>query len=127
MATLFLLLVLAIGLLAPMATNFRITFALASALADAVDDAANAGTAAVINIYSGTVPTEAIERVVRYARSKGAARFGGLVPTNLYGQRVSLGLLESIARARGCMVAQVALTTMVTMGNQASGETGLKS
>ena len=52
----------------------------------------------------GTVPTEAIDRVVRYARSKGTARFGGLVPTNLYGQRVSLGLLNAIGRAGGANV-----------------------
>ena len=49
----------------------------------------------------GTVPSESIQRVVFYARSRGAARFGGLVPTNLYGQRVSQALLGSAQRAGG--------------------------
>ena len=49
----------------------------------------------------GTVPSESIDRTVRYARSKGAARFGGLVPTNLYGQRVSHALLTAVQRTGG--------------------------
>ena len=49
----------------------------------------------------GTVPSESIGRAVHYARSKGAARFGGLVPTNLYGQRVSHALFSSVQQAGG--------------------------
>jgi ABC-type branched-subunit amino acid transport system substrate-binding protein len=47
----------------------------------------------------GTAPSDSIERVVLYARGKGATRFGGLVPTNLYGQRVSQALLGAVQRA----------------------------
>jgi len=47
----------------------------------------------------GTVPTESIGRVIQFAKSRGAARFGGLVPTNLYGQRVSQAFLGSVQRA----------------------------
>lgn len=43
----------------------------------------------------GTVPTVSIDRVVEYARGKGAKRLGGLVPKNLYGERISLGLLSA--------------------------------
>jgi branched-chain amino acid transport system substrate-binding protein len=49
----------------------------------------------------GTTPSDSIERVVFYARGRGAARFGGLVPTNLYGQRVSQALLGSAQRTGG--------------------------
>lgn len=42
-----------------MALEFRITNAVASALADAFDDAVNAGTAALIRIYDGTIPATA--------------------------------------------------------------------
>ena len=51
----------------------------------------------------GTSPSDSIDRAVRYARGKGAARFGGLVPTNLYGQRVSQALLGSVQRTGGKM------------------------
>ena len=40
----------------------------------------------------GTAPSDSIDRTVRYARSKGAAKFGGVVPTNLFGQ-VAIGYL----------------------------------
>jgi ABC-type branched-subunit amino acid transport system substrate-binding protein len=49
----------------------------------------------------GTVPSESIGRAIGYARSKGAKRFGGLVPTNLYGQRVSQALLGAAQGSGG--------------------------
>ena len=61
----------------------------------------------------GTVPTESIGRVVQFAKGRGAARFGGLVPTNLYGQRVSQAFLGSVQSA-GAKVG----------GLQAYGQTG---
>ncbi|HEX6218420.1 MAG TPA: penicillin-binding protein activator [Sphingomicrobium sp.] len=61
----------------------------------------------------GTVPSESIDRVVNFARSRGAARFGGLVPTNLYGQRVSQAYLGAVQRAGGSLG-----------GLQAYGQTG---
>lgn len=42
-----------------MAADFIITNAVAKAMLDTFDDQANAGTAAVINIYDGTVPADA--------------------------------------------------------------------
>ena len=48
----------------------------------------------------GTVPTESIDRIVDYAKDKGARRFGGLVPKNLYGERISLGLLGAAQRGK---------------------------
>ena len=44
----------------------------------------------------GFTPGQAIDRVVRYSRSKGAARFGALVPTGLYGQRAAQAMLGSV-------------------------------
>lgn len=61
----------------------------------------------------GTVPTESIDRVIGFAKGHGAARFGGLVPKNLYGERISLGLLGAAQRAK------------VTVGGiQSYGQTG---
>jgi ABC-type branched-subunit amino acid transport system substrate-binding protein len=51
----------------------------------------------------GTVPSDSIDRVIHYARGKGAIRFGGLVTTNLYGQRVSQAFLSAVQRAGGKM------------------------
>ena len=48
----------------------------------------------------GTVPTESIDRVIDYAKGRGATRFGGLVPKNLYGERISHGLLSAAQRAK---------------------------
>ncbi len=42
-----------------MAADFIITNAVAKAMLDTLDDQANAGTAAVINIYDSTVPADA--------------------------------------------------------------------
>jgi hypothetical protein len=42
-----------------MPADFIITNAVAQAIANLIDDQANAGTAAVINIYSGSVPADA--------------------------------------------------------------------
>lgn len=49
----------------------------------------------------GVVPSQAIHRVVSYARGKGAQRFAGLVPTGLYGQRSAQALLGSAQRSGG--------------------------
>jgi hypothetical protein len=82
-ALLFLLLLV----LPLLAVNFRITFAVASAMADTFDDQANLGTAAVINIYDGTVPAEAdtalgaqvlLAQLVMSATAFGAASNGVL-------------------------------------------------
>ncbi len=52
----------------------------------------------------GSTPGQAIDRVVRYSRGRGAARFGALVPTGLYGQRAAQAMLGSVRGAGGQMV-----------------------
>ena len=51
----------------------------------------------------GFTPGQAIDRVVRYSRSRGAARFGALVPTGLYGQRAAQAMLGSVRSSGGTM------------------------
>ena len=51
----------------------------------------------------GFTPGQAIDRVVRYSRGKGAARFGALVPTGLYGQRAAQAMLGSVRSSGGQM------------------------
>ncbi len=52
----------------------------------------------------GFAPTQSIERIVGYARSKGMTRFAGLVPNGLYGQRASTAFLRSVEAAGGQVV-----------------------
>ena len=52
----------------------------------------------------GATPGQAIDRVVRYERGKGASRFGALVPTGLYGQRAAQAMLGSV-RSSGATMA----------------------
>lgn len=49
----------------------------------------------------GFTPGQAIDRVVRFSRGKGAARFGALVPTGLYGQRAAQAMLGSVRSSGG--------------------------
>jgi branched-chain amino acid transport system substrate-binding protein len=53
----------------------------------------------------GVTPASAIDRVVSYVRGRGAARFGALVPTGLYGQRAAQAMLASVRAAKGRMIA----------------------
>ena len=52
----------------------------------------------------GFTPGQAIDRVVRFSRGKGAARFGALVPTGLYGQRAAQAMLGSVRSSGGQLV-----------------------
>jgi branched-chain amino acid transport system substrate-binding protein len=52
----------------------------------------------------GFTPGQAIDRVVRFVRGKGATRFGALVPTGLYGQRAAQAMLGSVRSSGGQMV-----------------------
>jgi len=49
----------------------------------------------------GFTPDQSISRVVAYARSKGTASFGALVPTGLYGQRAAQALLAAVRKSGG--------------------------
>ena len=53
----------------------------------------------------GFTPAQSIERVVRYARSKGMSRFAGLVPSGLYGRSAANALIKAAESAGGSVVA----------------------
>ena len=53
----------------------------------------------------GFVPGQSVERVVAYSRSKGHARFGALVPKNVYGDRSAAAFRAAVAEAGGTLVA----------------------
>ncbi|MBY8828412.1 penicillin-binding protein activator [Hephaestia mangrovi] len=52
----------------------------------------------------GYVPSQAIDRVVSYAQSRGVTTFAGLMPNGLYGQRASTAFLRSVEDAGGQVV-----------------------
>ena len=52
----------------------------------------------------GFAPAQSIERIVAYAKSRGATKFAGLVPAGLYGQRASTALLRSVEAEGGQVV-----------------------
>ncbi|MEO6580279.1 MAG: penicillin-binding protein activator [Sphingomicrobium sp.] len=52
----------------------------------------------------GSTPGQAIDRVVRFSRGKGAARFGALVPTGLYGQRAAQAILGAVRSSGGQLI-----------------------
>ena len=49
----------------------------------------------------GFTPDQSIDRVVSFARTKGANSFGALVPTGLYGQRAAQALLGAVRKSGG--------------------------
>jgi ABC-type branched-subunit amino acid transport system substrate-binding protein len=53
----------------------------------------------------GFVPTQSIDRIVGYAKGRGASNFAGLVPNGTYGQRASTAMLRSVEGVGGRMVA----------------------
>lgn len=52
----------------------------------------------------GFTPAQSIDRVVRFARSKGMTKFAGLTPTGVYGQRAANTFLRSVESAGGQVV-----------------------
>lgn len=52
----------------------------------------------------GFNPGQSVERVVAYARSRGAQRFAALVPTGVYGQRTGQALVRAVETAGGTLV-----------------------
>ena len=65
------------------------------------NDASVAGDGTYILGYA---PQQSIERVVDYARGRGIANFGGLVPNALYGTRASTAFLRAVEGAGGRVV-----------------------
>lgn len=58
------------------------------------------------NVYLlGHIPSQSINRIVDYAKSKGMTRFGALVPNGVYGQRASSTMLRKVKDIGGTMVA----------------------
>jgi len=53
----------------------------------------------------GFTPRQSIDRVVGYAKSRGAMRFGALVPTGVYGQRAAQALATAVQASSGTLVA----------------------
>jgi ABC-type branched-subunit amino acid transport system substrate-binding protein len=66
------------------------------------NDTSVAGNGAFIMGYT---PAESIDRVVRFARSKGMAKFAALAPVGTYGRRATNALLRSVESAGGQVVA----------------------
>jgi ABC-type branched-subunit amino acid transport system substrate-binding protein len=52
----------------------------------------------------GYTPGQSIDRVVRFARSRGVSNFAGLVPTGVYGERAANAFLRSVESAGGRVV-----------------------
>jgi branched-chain amino acid transport system substrate-binding protein len=66
----------------------------------------NDTAAAADNVWLlGFQPAQSIERVVRFARSKGLTRFAGLVPQGTYGRTASSTLIRVAESAGGSVVA----------------------
>jgi ABC-type branched-subunit amino acid transport system substrate-binding protein len=53
----------------------------------------------------GFVPTQSVDRVVRYARGRGLVTFAGLVPNGMYGQRASQAMIRAVEASGGKLVA----------------------
>ncbi len=53
----------------------------------------------------GHIPSQSIDRVVRYAESKGMQRFAALVPDNVYGQRALAAIRETTQATGARLVA----------------------
>ncbi|MEH6756167.1 MAG: penicillin-binding protein activator [Parasphingorhabdus sp.] len=64
----------------------------------------DAGVAGNNVFLLGHIPSQSIERVVSYAKSKGMKRFAALVPNGVYGQRASSTLLRSVKDAGGTVI-----------------------
>jgi ABC-type branched-subunit amino acid transport system substrate-binding protein len=65
------------------------------------NDASVAGNGVYLLGFS---PSQSIDRVVRYAESRGMTKFAGLMPTGLYGRNASNALIRSAEAAGGSVV-----------------------
>lgn len=65
----------------------------------------DAGVAGRDVFIMGSLPSQSIERTVNWAKSKGARRFGALVPEGDYGLRASAALNTAVMETGGTVVA----------------------
>ncbi|WP_380878259.1 penicillin-binding protein activator [Sphingomonas sp. DBB INV C78] len=65
------------------------------------NDASVAGNGVYLMGFS---PAQSIDRVVRFARTKGASKFAGLMPTGLYGRNASNALIHAAEASGGSVV-----------------------
>ena len=82
-------------IIAPVAAKARVP------LVSFSNDAAIAGGGTFVMGYS---PAQSIDRVVRFARARGATRFAGLTPTGVYGDRAGTAFLRAVESAGGQVV-----------------------
>lgn len=52
----------------------------------------------------GFAPTQSVDRIVAYAKTRGLTRFAGLVPNGLYGQRASSAFVRAVEAQGGQLV-----------------------
>jgi branched-chain amino acid transport system substrate-binding protein len=52
----------------------------------------------------GHLPNQSIDRVVKYAKAQGQTRFGGIVSKDVYGQRASSNITNSVRSVGGTLV-----------------------
>jgi ABC-type branched-subunit amino acid transport system substrate-binding protein len=89
------------------------------------NDSSAAGNGVYVMGYS---PSQSVERVVSYARSRGIERFAALVPGGLYGERTGNALLAAVRKSGGTVVSMqnysrsaASISAAVTKLNQATG------
>lgn len=94
-------------LLGPLlAEDVRAVTATAAAARVPVIAFSNDATATSDNVWLlGFSPAQSIDRVVRYAKSKGLTRFAGLIPSGAYGRNAANILIKSAEAAGGSVVA----------------------
>jgi ABC-type branched-subunit amino acid transport system substrate-binding protein len=64
----------------------------------------DSGVAGNGTFVMGYTPGQSVDRVVRFARSKGMSNFAGLIPTGVYGERAANAFLRSVESAGGRVV-----------------------
>src|SRR5688572_9843527 len=74
----------------------------------------------------GFTPRQSIDRVVGYARARGAQRFGALVPTGVYGQRAAQALTDSVRATSGALGAIETFNRTAASARTAANALGAK-
>ena len=89
-----------------LAEDVRVVAAPAAAAGVPVIAFSNDAAAVGDNVWLlGFSPSQSIDRVIRYARSRGLTRFAGLIPPGLYGRNAASALIHAADDAGGRVVA----------------------